>query len=239
MLGSNGKIVRYKNNLFMTTDELKAMFRELRKWDMKYTILFGLCAFRGMRISEACAVNIYDFKDQNFDVLTYRTAKSNKVVSNKPIIKPFAELIRNYVINNKHRLVNGFLFPHYNSINKLPYISPGAAQAAFSKIRRSIAKTNPGFSDRYEYFDGGWGKTRFRISTHSLRRWFETHLALIYKDPFLIKEIMNYDELNTINHYISAFEYYKREPEVLEKTFSSLFCDVQNIAMGQKRLIEF
>ena len=164
---------------------------------------------------------------------------TNKIISNKPIIKPFADFIKIYVTTNKHRMINGFLFPYNKRPDKYPHMQPHWAQSAFCKIRKKIGEKYPEFLDKYFYNLPRGGMVKYRISSHALRRWFETNVYLMFKDPYLIKEIMGYDDIRTVDHYISSYEFFKREPKVLHATFNDLFLELQNLPPTQKKLDEF
>ena len=224
MLKDNGREVKERRNYHMTTEELGLLFDYSKRWSSKFQLLVAICAFRGLRISEASSINILDFRDDNFDKLTYREAKTNKMQQNRPIIKPLADMIKAYVYTNRHLLKDGYLFPFYNSKSKAPHMTTGVAEAFFSKMRKIIGRDHINFLDKYEInTENGKIINRYRISFHSLRRWFETHLLHEDVSVYAIKEIMNYSDYEPLNCYLNRFEIIDQEPEILNKAFSSVF----------------
>ena len=120
-------------------------------------------------------------------------------------------------------LKDGYLFPFYTS-RKKPYMDTGAAEACFSKMRKIIGKDHINFLDKYEIkTENGNIINRYRISFHSLRRWFETHLLHKGADVYTIKEIMNYADYEPLNCYLNRFEVIDKEPEILNKAFADVF----------------
>lgn len=226
MLKSNGKKTTVKYNYHITTTELKHLWNYSKNWGLKWRVLIGLCCFRGLRISEALAINIFDFKDDSFTSLTYRTAKTNKIESNKPIIKPLACLIKSYVISNLPALKNGFLFPYYNKAS-CPHMTTRSAEALFSKLRKKIGAVHPEFLDKYYFKTDKNTIVRYRIGFHSLRRWFETNIYHFKRDPFLVKEVMGYDDVKSITPYINGFEMLNEEPQILKQTFGELYKNIE------------
>jgi integrase len=142
---------------------------------------------------------------------------------NRPIIKPLADMIKAYVYTNRHLLKDGYLFPFYTS-RKKPYMDTKTAEACFSKMRKIIGKDHINFLDKYEiHAENGKVINRYRISFHSLRRWFETHLLHEDVSVYAIKEIMNYADYEPLNCYLNRFEIIDKEPEILNKAFASVF----------------
>ena len=226
-------------NFFITTAEARILWQHTKKWSTKWQVMLGLALFRGMRIGEVCACNIYDFQNKNFNKLNIILGKSH-IKDEFPILAEFNELIKYYVINNRHRLKDGYLFPFYNSNRNGKYMGIKTASAAFSKWRKEIGKEHPEFLDRTEYMSlNNKIYHRYRISWHSCRRWFETQIWDKYKDKMMLRDIMRYKESRTVDVYIDPYEVWKREGLILEDTFGDLFRDFNHMAAGQTKLTSF
>lgn len=239
MLQDNGRQVKQERNYHITTEELAILFKYARRFGTKYQLMLLIGAFRGLRISEICAINILDFANSNFDKLTYREAKTNKLNHNKPIIPELATMIKTYVITNRHLLTDGYLFPYYASRRKAPHMTVGVASSWFGKLRRIIGRDHPSFLDRYNIvLENGRVQVRYRIGWHSLRRWFETNVHS-KTDIHTIQRIMNYSKMDTLNHYLSKYEVLKREPLVLENALSPVFTSFIQLDKNQTKLRYF
>ncbi|MBD3203949.1 tyrosine-type recombinase/integrase [Candidatus Woesearchaeota archaeon] len=229
MLPSNGKQVRQTYNYHMTPDELQVLFKHVDEHcSMKYKIALLLMVSRGMRPSEALAVNVADFVHEPyfFAKLTFREAKTNKLRQKEKIVKPVADQIYLYVKLNRFRLKEGFLFPFYTKKSEgLPFMDSKTFGAWFSKIRQQIGKKHKNFLDKHTITTStGKKQNRYRINTYSLRRFFETYLYV--NNGFnlaALKEIMEYSsKFDPMKHYIKYFHKEKEKNDTLEETFTPL-----------------
>lgn len=233
MLVSNGRNPKVERNYHITTEELKLLFEYSRRYSSKFQLLIALCAFRGLRVSEALAINILDFSDTTFTKLTYREAKTNKMQHNKPIIQPLAEMIKAYVVTNSHRLSDGYLFPYHNKKQKRPYLRTEVIGAWMAKLRNLVGKDHPAFLEGYTV-KAESGKTlyRYRIGFHSFRRWFETHLHDSTNDVYTVKEVMSYADFAPLNAYLNRSRVLQREGEILHKAFTPLLQELSSQEPG-------
>lgn len=232
------KVKEKKANYFMTTEEAKILWQYSKRWSSKWQVIVGLALFRGLRISEIVAMNIYDFQNDNFNKLNIILSKSH-IQDEFPILEEFNKLIKNYVLRNKHMMKDGWLFPFYNS-NKEGHMTVKTASALFCKMRKIIGKDYPQFLDSKEFeLKTGRKKNRFRISFHSCRRWFETQLWDKYKDKMLIRDMMRYRDSKVVDVYIDPYEIWKNEQNILQSTFGELFQDFNNVGQGQMKLTSF
>jgi len=237
------EIACYKNkrtNFFITTEEAKILWCHIKKWSLKWQVMLGLALFRGMRIGEIVACNIYDFQNENFNKLNVILEKSY-IKDEFPILDEFNHLIKEYVTRNKHRMKDGYLFPFYSSNRKGRHMDMKTASAAMSKWRKEIAaKGHPEFLDRTEYIAPSGNKYhRYRIGFHSCRRWFETRIWEKYKDKMMLRDIMRYRESRVVDVYIDSYEVWKNEREIINNTFGGIFQNFNRIAVGQTKLTNF
>ena len=222
-------------NRFMTTEEARILWQYAQRWSTKFQVMLGFALFRGMRISEICAINLYDFKDDNFGKLDVILSKSH-IRDEFPIIGHFAGMVRKYIRENIHTFKDGYIFPYYSSRKHAKHISVKTAEALFAKLRKIIGRDHPQFLDK-SVFSGR--RVYYRIGWHSCRRWFETQLWEEFRDKMLIRDVMRYRESRTVDVYINPYEVWKKEREILQKTFSSVVQDFALIQEGQKKLSSF
>lgn len=231
-----------KKNYFMTTDEAMILWRYSALWGDKWRVLIGLCMFRGLRIGEAVAVNIKDFKDDKFDELRVILEKSH-IADSLPIIEGFDQVLKNYIKNNIHLMKDGWLFPCHSSQSSTPHISVGMAMTKLYKMRLVIGKKHPAFLEKIVFPDSKNKNApvyqRYRITFHSLRRWFETHIWDKYKDKMLLRDVMRYSHSKTVDVYINPYEIWKKERILLNDVFSGLFDEFQDVSKGQTKLSMF
>jgi integrase len=231
-----------KPNYFMTTEEAMTLWHYSALWGSKWQILIGLCLFRGLRVGEAVAVNIKDFKDDNFNELRVIMEKSH-IIDDLPIVKGFDNHLRDYIKDNLHLMKDGWLFPAHSSQSRTQHITTGMAMNKLYKMRLVIGKKHPSFLETVK-FPGSKNTNaevyqRYRITFHSLRRWFETNIWDKYKDKMLLRDVMRYSHSKTVDVYINPYEVWKKERELLNTVFSDLFYDFETVAKGQTRLTMF
>ena len=248
MLPDNGRQVKQYHNYHITIEELKVLLKwvKMHVKDSKYEISILLMAFRGMRPSEALAVNRLDF-NKDFTRLTYREAKTNKIRSKEVIIKPVARRIKAYFKMNKHRLIDGWLFPsHCNPVKTKKGISyyqkfmtSQSFADRFADFRYKIGKKYPSFNEKYSHkCKTGTEQWRYRINPYSLRRFFTTYVFINNKfNEQLVREIQEYStEFDFCKHYIRIVHREEEKAEILENTFRGL---ANNLIEGQTQLGEY
>lgn len=205
------------------------MWQWLGEHNKKYQLMVGFALFRGMRIGEIVAINLRDF-EQEYNKLRVILRKSH-LDTTMPLLGDFTELLREYVNNNRHTMVNGWLFPTCKGNGK--HQTSDSACVVFGKLRARMAKEHPGFGD-WTPLPGN--KRRFRIGWHSMRRYFETHVWNKTKDMRLIRDLMRYSKTSTVEVYINPYEIWNNERNILEANFSDVFEQFVRHQKGQKTL---
>lgn len=237
MLKSNGRIPKQRKNYFMTLSELKDLLKYLRVYYDSKWYVFVITQFSlGLRCSECAAINLHDFKD-DFKIIDYRQAKTNKIIHNEPIPDPLRFLIKNYIYNNLHRLKDGYLFPNYTG--KGNHYTTETIGSFWSKWRRGCAKfyNNSRWLDVYDDFSSG--KRRYRISSHSLRRLHRTFLSDKIKDDFVVSKLCHYDDFNSYLRYKNEFELLKDSDKYIMPHLEPLICKITDTSKGQTSLNSF
>lgn len=224
-----------RTNYFMTDEEVSTLWDNTRIWSSKWRTMVAFALFRGLRIGEICAINIYDFQE-NFTKLRVVLEKSH-VETILPLIPQLSEIVKDYVLKNKHTFKDGFLFPYYSSRGKkhLPYMTTKTADSCFCKFRKTIGKEHPQFLERNRV-----GKVwRYRIGWHSCRRWFETTIYENIKDRKKLSDIMRYLDSRTVDSYIDPYRTWKDEQNILQNSFNDTATNLSLLSKNQKRLDSF
>lgn len=216
-------------NRFMTTKEVKILWHYSKKWGLKWQLMIAYGLFRGLRIGEITAINMYDF-EKNYTTLNIILEKS-KIKDKLPLPLFLSKMTRFYINKNLHRLKNGFLFPTHSTCKRF-HMSTPVAEALMCKFRKIIGKEHPCFlekiSDRY-----------YRIGWHSLRRYHETFLYEKYHDIKLIRDLMRYKDTKTVNTYLDPYEIWKQERAIIEDSFGGLQKELILISKNQTKLTDY
>ncbi|HME87424.1 MAG TPA: tyrosine-type recombinase/integrase [Candidatus Nanoarchaeia archaeon] len=222
----------------MTTDEAKTLWKYAGRWGTKFQIMLGFALFRGMRIGEICALNIYDFQDAGFQNFNIIFEKSH-IQDSLPLLKEFNLLLKEYILKNLHTFKDGYLFPYHNSKRHARHMTANTASACFSKLRKILGKEYPEFLEGTEVQVGNETQKRYRIAWHSCRRWFETTLYDSGMKVEEIADIMRYQKKETVYTYLDPYKTWKREKEILQQTFGELFNEFNNVSSGQTKLSNY
>lgn len=236
MLPDNGKKIKVRYNYHMSLEELKILLNHLREhYDIKWFLIVILQFCLGLRASEVLAIQIWDFKD-HFNYLNYRSAKTNKLIYDEPIMEPLKNLLIAYITNNLHRLEDGYLFPVYTGKRrKGKFLTTISYLASWSKWRKTIGQEYPRFLDHYIIGN----QKRYRISSHSLRRLHRTILKNNIQDLYIVKELCNYSDYKTLERYINEQEIIERKENYLLPIFTPLAKQLMMLGQGQKQLKAF
>jgi len=229
------RIGRKRANYFMTNTEVKLLWQYARdRWSSKFQVMLSLALFRGLRIGEICAVNLLDFSD-NYSRLRVIIEKSY-IDDYLPLIPELVNILKDYILRNKQRFKDGYLFPFYSSKRHSNHLDPQTAEAMFSKMRKIIGEDYPQFLDKSSF---RCGYVKYRISWHSCRRWFETKIYDRFNDRKKLTDIMRYLDGRTVDSYIDPYETWKNEGNILQDTFDERIRDLMQTSKGQLRLANF
>jgi len=226
------QIRKAKNNYFLTDEEVSILWKESKRWSSKWRLMLGFALFRGLRVGEICAINLYDFKD-DFTKVTVILEKSH-IKTDLPLIPELTALVKDYILKNRHTFKDGYLFPYYSSRGKkhLPYMTTKTACSCFCKFRKTLGKEHLSLLDSYIM-----GKyRRYRVGWHSCRRWFETKIYDKINDRKKLADIMRYIEVSTVDTYIDPYETWKHEKDILQTVFDDTATNLILLSKGQRKL---
>lgn len=233
MLPSNGLDPKTFNNYHMALDELKLLLRVVQKhydpmWYLGIILQFSF----GMRASEMLHIQVSDFS-RKFTRLTYRQAKTNRIIYNEPVLAPVSELVINYIYHNQHRLKNGWLFPGKNNGPMLH----ATYASMWSKWRRKCSKVEggEGFLEHYNFNS----QVRYRISSHSLRRLHRTVLHNSIQDLYIVKELCNYSDYKSLQRYINEQEIQLKKEDYMVPVLEPIVSSIHLYGQGQRSMQHF
>lgn len=228
------EIKEKKPNYFMTDKEVRLLWKSTKdKWSFKFSMMLGFALFRGMRVGELVAINITDF-NRDFTKLRVIFEKSH-IEDWLPLTPQLTEMVKGYITKNRP-FKDGYLFSFYNSKKKAPHMTAGVAEAFFSKMRKIIGRDHPEFLEKKNFKNG---YTRYRITFHSCRRWFETRIHDNIKNKKKLADIMRYIDANTVDTYLNPYETWKEEKTILKSTFEHYFAAFNDFSKGQTMLTMF
>ena len=128
-------------NYFMTDEMVEKLWNHVHKrHSTGWLVMLGNGLFRGMRIGEIVAMNIFDFQTKHFDKVSVILQKSH-IMDSFPMLRGFSKLLKTYVESNIHRFKDGFIFPFYSKKREgHSHIDTKTAEAMFAKWRKGLAK---------------------------------------------------------------------------------------------------
>ncbi len=163
-------------NKGFTEDKLKAFFLAVDK--PKYRILFGFQAYCGLRIGEACKVNVADIDWQTREI----RVQTEKAHTLNTLIIPLSlfQQVEQYVKENKAQIDanQGYLFfqdKKYYARSE-PYLEPDFVRRMFRQyiVQAGIDET---YAQSEESVEGRRVRSLHLLSTHSLRHYAITQFA--------------------------------------------------------------
>lgn len=233
MLPSNGRKPKQRYNYHMKTEEFKILLRHVeQRYDPKFCLMLLIQYGMGLRASEMLNIQIWDFS-HDFRQLTFRQAKKNDIVTD-PVPEPLRQKIICYIMKNRHRLADGYLFGTYTG--KGMTMTTTCYGTLWTKWRRQLAKKHPAFLDKYEFGEGR-RLTRYRISSHSLRRLHRTTLVNRFPDKlFEIMTACHYSDFGSFKRYINDFEMLQRKEVQFRPVLDEALQKMSLYAEGQQML---
>jgi integrase len=204
-------------NKGFTDEKLKAFMLAVDK--PKYKLLFGFQAYDGLRIGEACRVNVSDinFQTREIKIQTEKAKKLDQLIIPLHLFQQAEE----YVKANREQIdkAQGYLFYQDKKYCKrvCPYIETDYARHVFRQyvvaagIDESYATSEESDPNRRK-------RTLHLLTTHSLRHYAITSFYKQTKDWMLTSRFARHIEPNTTTTYIHTdrSELYAQ----IEKAFS-------------------
>lgn len=173
----------------------------------KHRLCFMLQAYAGLRIGEACAVNLRDVQlDCPEPHLVVRNIKTG-VVDRIPLIPKLQNELRGYIEIHKPQIVyhEGYLV-YSKNLAKTTHVISVAMRNTF---RRYLKKAN--LDEPYWIIQSTGGQCKghnvkrklYRLSTHSLRHFYGTSIWKETKDLAKLQRLMRHKNLKSTQVYIN------------------------------------
>ncbi len=144
----------------------------------KHKAIFALAYGSGLRVSEICALRVQDIDSKQMRIFV-RNSKRNKdrytILSQQCL-----EFLRDYWRSFRPRHPEGLLFPGWRNLTSI---------------------TEKAVNDALKKWLGVTGISR-RVSIHSLRHAFATHLLEDGTDIFTIKELLGHSSISSTTVYL-------------------------------------
>lgn len=208
-----------KRNYHITSDEVKVLYDIARSFGEKWEIFILIAVTRGLRLSEILYLNKDDFISPDCSRFKVIFCKSHigDVLPLHPLV---ADRVKVYIEKNQHSFRNGFLFSWYTGRNDHGCMKKQTASAMMHKFRKKAIEM--GYTNFGDYWIMKNGLRRWRISTHSLRRFHESQIyRLNGNDAVLVKDIMRYTRLSSIEPYVKSLDMYEKEQIILKNTWDN------------------
>src|SRR3990167_6993484 len=161
-----------------------------------------------------------------------KVCKVNSKCSNKFMTTEELNVLWQYASrwDRKFQLILGFAAFRGLRIGEILAININDFTPDFSKVYVILEKTNIGdwlpLPEGFSMFVKDYcmmNRHRYRIGFHTLRRWHETHIWDIKHDHLLIADLMRYKDKTTPFTYISPYEHWKNEKDVMNHCFSPVY----------------
>lgn len=189
-------------------DDIKRIIDYLKNFNIKYSVIFQLGIYSGLRVSDIVGLNISDVENKEFiEVLEQKTGKYKKF----PIKEDLSKTLQNYLKIRKTQW-------SYDK-NEPLFVGKKHCRLHKSQIYRIIVKACQDLR-----IDGNFG-------THTMRKTFGYHHYKQFKDVALLQKIFNHSspfitlryigiEQEEINDSYLSFNYdfYKVDEELREKS---------------------
>ncbi len=146
--------------------------------NLKHKAMFALAYGSGLRVSEICALRVQDIDSKEMRVFV-RSGKRNK--DRYTLLSRYTlEVLRDYWRHNRPNHPEGLLFPGWRNLSPITRESINRALEKWLRIA---------------------GITR-KVSIHSLRHAFATHLLEDGTDLFTIKELLGHSSISSTTVYL-------------------------------------
>lgn len=189
-------------NMAFSDDDLERFLSCVKNG--KFKLLFKMQAFCGLRIGEACKINIQNI---HFDTRELIFISEKTLILDRLLIPDalFTEIIRYCEIYDYEiKASEGYLFfkdEHGHSKNGVLYIDKSYAAKVFRETRELA-----GLGDIYAHSQERTGKRSrplYRLGTHSLRRYYATKIYRVKRDIVMTSKSLRHRNIGETIKYVA------------------------------------
>ena len=216
-------------NIAFSDAELNSFLHQLRS--KKFELLFKYQAFLGLRIGEACKINVSNFNLEKREI----TFISSKTHLPNVLLIPQGLFCETLSYMQKHEkeihAAKGYLFfkDNDNNHNEVPYIDLDYARRIFRRARASAGLNEIyGFSD--EKIPGRRSRPLYRLGSHSLRRYAVTKFHKVHRDIVLTSRFARHKSPRETIKYVA------NDPLELYQDIDTAFPDMRQRILVQNIL---
>ena len=191
----NKKEKAFERKEYIRPHEFEKFIKTIPNKDEVFRLMFKIAYYLGLRPIE---YRFIEMQDINFETSTIaiRLGKTNKIKI-REMPKKLTEEIKNYVMRNRHRFVNGFIFIGYGG-------KPYEINTIERKFRHYAKKCN--WLEPYKVESSvkvvNVGRIAYQKRLYSLRVSFITNMYLIYEDIKKVSKIIGHELSKTTEIYV-------------------------------------
>lgn len=191
----NKKEKAFERKEYIKPHEFEQFIKTIPYKDEVFMFMFKIGYYLGLRPIEYRHIELQDINFQN-STLAVRLGKTNKIkIRDMP--KKLTEELKDYIMRNRHRFINGFVFIGYNG-------NPYELNTIERKFRFYAKKCN--WLEPYKVESSvqvvNVGRIAYQKRLYSLRVSFITNMYLIYEDIKKVSKIIGHELSRTTEGYV-------------------------------------
>lgn len=192
---ANKKETAFERKEYIKPYEFERFVKTILQKDEVFKLMFKIAYYVGLRPIEYRHIELQDINFNN-NTLAVRLGKTNKIKI-RDLPKKLTEELKDYILRNRHRFVNGYVFIGYNGnpyeLNtierKFRYYAKKCDWLEPYRVESSVKVVNI-------------GRIVYQKRLYSLRVSFITNMYLIYEDIKKVSKIIGHELSRTTEGYV-------------------------------------
>jgi integrase len=181
---------------YISVEDFEKIISKITKRDKMYSVMLGLMRYRGLRPNEVVKLRIQDIKpDGSF---LHHSTKTGRI-SVMELPECFRQQFLDYIENNKHRFINGYLFSGLTS--KYEHIQVSQLRKKFRHYFRT-AGLNCDFHIDTNKALSNTGRKLNHVRLYDLRASFGTDVQRLGRDLFTTSVMLRHGDTRTAHVYM-------------------------------------